>query len=88
MSDIMSDMKTFTVRELDREPGKILSICDREGPVRIRRRDGKAYLLHPEPVATTRMGGLPDFVARRSSLSARVLAEAQVRAVDQAIRGE
>ena len=88
MSDIMSDMQTFTVRELDRQPGKILSICDREGRVRIRRRDGQAYLMYPEPLAAAEIGPLPDFAARRRSLSARILSEDQERKVDQAIRGE
>jgi hypothetical protein len=48
MSDILSDMKTFTVRELDRKPGAVLDTCDREGAVRIRRRDGRSYRVVPE----------------------------------------
>lgn len=39
----MSAMKTFTVRELDRAPSRVLEACDRDGEARIRRRDGKTY---------------------------------------------
>src|SRR5262245_8716327 len=30
-ADIMSDMKTFTVRELDREPATVLDAADKDG---------------------------------------------------------
>jgi hypothetical protein len=42
-SDILSDMKTFTVRELDRQPAVVLDACDKEGVVRIRRRNGRSW---------------------------------------------
>jgi len=45
---MMSDMKTFTVRELDRQPAVVLDACDHDGEARIRRRDGRTYLLMPE----------------------------------------
>jgi hypothetical protein len=41
----MSDMKVFTVRELDRQPAAVLDACDREGLIRIRRQDGRTYRL-------------------------------------------
>jgi hypothetical protein len=47
-SDILSGMKTFTVRELDRRPGIVLDACDKEGAVRIRRRNGQSYTLRPD----------------------------------------
>ena len=47
-ADIMSDMKTFTVRDLDRSPSVVLDACDRDGEARIRRRDGKTYRLLPD----------------------------------------
>jgi hypothetical protein len=34
-ADIMPDMKTFTVRDLDREPSVVLDAADRHGAVRI-----------------------------------------------------
>lgn len=50
-ADMMSDMKTFTVRELDREPSRILDTCDAEGAVQIRRRDGRVYMMQPKTPA-------------------------------------
>jgi hypothetical protein len=47
-ADILSVMKTFTVRELDREPSRVLDTCDRQGAVRIRRRDGRTYTMQLE----------------------------------------
>src|SRR5207247_8505454 len=47
-ADIMSDMKTFTVRELDREPAAVLDAADRDGVVRVKRRDGRMYSIQPE----------------------------------------
>ncbi len=44
----MSDMKTFTVRELDRETARVMEACDANGSVRIRRRDGRTYTLEAE----------------------------------------
>jgi hypothetical protein len=41
-------MKTFTLRELDRTPAAVLEACDREGAVRIRRRNGRSYTIRPE----------------------------------------
>jgi hypothetical protein len=41
-------MKTFTARELDRRPVMVLDMCDREGAVRVRRRDGRNYTLRPD----------------------------------------
>ena len=41
-------MKTFTVRDLDRTPGAVLDTCDKDGAVRIRRRDGRSYRVLPE----------------------------------------
>ena len=44
----MSDMKAFTVRDLDRTPAKVLAAADRDGVTRIRSRDGRLYVLRPE----------------------------------------
>ena len=83
----MSDMKTFTVRELDREPGAVLDAADREGAVRIKRRDGRIYSLQPEP-NRKRITSLPDFAARRSAIFSRTIPASQVQLVDKAIAGE
>lgn len=47
----MSDMKTFTVRDLDRSPAKVLAAADRDGVARVRSRTGRTYAVKPETVA-------------------------------------
>ena len=62
----MSDMTTFTVRDLDRTPSRVLDACDREGEVQVRRRDGTTYrILSPKGPALKRTAKIPDFEARR-----------------------
>jgi hypothetical protein len=53
-SDILSDMKTFTVRDLDRQPAVVLDACDKEGAVRIRRRNGRSYTVRPDEPKPTK----------------------------------
>lgn len=84
---MMSDMKTFTVRVLDREPGAVLDAADREGVVLIRRRDGRMYSLQPVP-ASGRITSLPDLAARRKAIFAKPIPVAQVRLADKLIAGE
>ena len=85
---MMSDMKTFTVRDLDRTPSAVLAACDREGAVLIRCRDGREYRLMPAGPARAAVTSVPDFAARRRKLFPRTLTAAQTRLVDAAIRGE
>jgi hypothetical protein len=47
-------MKTFTVRELDRQPAVVLDTCDKEGAVRIRRRNSHTYTLRPDEPKPTK----------------------------------
>ena len=87
-ADIMSDVKTFSVRDLDRTPAVVLAACDRDGEARIRRRDGRTYRLMPVSGSKRKMSAVPDFAARRARVFARPLTAAQARRVDEAIRGE
>lgn len=84
---MMSDMKTFTVRELDRTPSVVLDACDRDGEARIRRRDGKCYRLLPDMGPARAITSLPDFAARLRRNFPKVLTPAQTHLVDQSIRG-
>lgn len=84
---MMSDMKTYTVRELDRQPAVILDACDREGLVRIRRRDGRTYRLEPEHPAKA-IEVVPDFAARRRRLFPEGLTRRQAIALDKLLAGE
>jgi len=80
-------MKTFTVRELDREPAAVLDACDREGAVRIRRRNGRTYTIRPE-AGPDRMTNVPDFRARLATIFPKTLSRAQTRRADKLIAGE
>ncbi len=84
-------MKTFTVRELDRKPAIVLNTCDREGAVRIRRRDGRSYTVRPdEPPA--RDVPWRCLIAEHRRRIARIfkepLTKAQVQMADRLIAGE
>ena len=85
---MMSDMKTFTVRELDRQPAVVLNACDHDGQARIRRRDGRTYLLVPESEPKRVITSLPDFAARRRKIFPKPFTKEQTRQVDRFIRGE
>ncbi len=84
----MSDVKTFTVRQLDRETAKVMEACDTYGSVRIKRRDGRTYTLEAEKKKTL-MGSLPDFAARRRKIFGRkVISEKQAALADKLLAGE
>ena len=83
----MSDMKTFTVRELDREPAAVLDAADKDGAVRIKRRDGRLYSLQPV-AAPHKITSLPDFRARLKRIFPKPIPASQVAIVDRLIAGE
>lgn len=91
MSDLRSDMKTFTVRQLDRETARVMEACDTYGSVRIRRRDGRTYTLQ-----TDRNGefSLSDWLAERLRKSKALfgdqppLTKKQLREFEQLIRSD
>ncbi len=85
---MMSDMKTFTVRELDRSPATVLAACDRDGEARISHRDGRAYRILPEAAPARFITRVPDFAARRRKLFPQPLSTAFTRELDKAIRSE
>lgn len=91
MSDILSGMKTFAVGDLDRQPAKVLKVCDEEGAVRIRRRDGRTYRLLAD-AAPGRMCLPSDFARRHLRRTARLFPEpisvAQAHLADKLIAGE
>jgi hypothetical protein len=87
-ADIMSDMKTFTVRELDRSPGEVLEASRIEGKARIRARGGQTYIIMPEPAPARRITSLPNFAARRAALLAKPLSSEFTRKFDRALAGE
>jgi hypothetical protein len=84
----MSDMKTFTVRDLDREPSTVLDAADRDGAVRIKRRDGRTYSVRHEGVAAAKIATVPDFAGRRKSIFTKPMSAVHTRRVDKLIAGE
>jgi hypothetical protein len=85
---MMSDMKVFTVRDLDRNPSLVLQACDSDGEARIRRRDGRTYLVHPEGHGRAIVSGLPDFSARRAKLFPKPIPKDFARKFDEALASE
>ncbi len=87
-ADMMSDMRTFTVRDLDRSPSVVLDASRADGSVRIRERGGQTYIITPETAPQKRISALPGFAARRSKLFKGVMSASSVRELDKAIAGE
>ena len=84
-------MKTFTVRDLDRKPGEVLDACDREGTVRIQRRDGRRYTVRPDGGASQKVpwrSWYAEHAARMKRIFPKPIPQEQVEAVDKMIRGE
>lgn len=86
-ADIVAAVKTFTVRQLDREPQTVLAACDAAGAVMIRSRDGRTYTLRTNQVSRP-MGPIPDFAARRRAQGMPHIPAEQVRRVDEWMAGE
>jgi len=87
-ADMMSDMKTFTVRELDRSPGTVLEASKKDGRARIRERSGQTYIIIPEARVEKAITGLPNFQKRREQIFRGVVPESTVQQLDKAIAGE
>lgn len=83
----MSDVKTYTVRDLDREPSRVLDAADQNGVVRIKRRDGRTYSIRPEGKASAKITSLPDLAERREAIFSKPIPASQVRRVDKLIAG-
>lgn len=64
MSDTLSDMKTYMVRELSRQTAEVLSACDQDGCVVIQYQDGREYTLTPRGAAIQKMDRVKRFKAR------------------------
>ena len=87
-------MKTFTVRDLDRAPAVVLDACDKEGAVRVRRRNGHSYTIRPdEPKlsktsAEDRQRWLDEHFAWLERTFPKPISAKQVALVDRLIAGE
>lgn len=87
-ADNVSDMKTFTVRELDRTPSAVLDAADKDGEVEIRRRDGRKYRVAPAAPPKKVMKLPADYPARVKKLFPIPIPKEQFKMVDRLIAGE
>jgi hypothetical protein len=81
-------MKTFTARQVTREPSEVFRACDREGKVRIRHRDGRVYTLKSELSKVEYVKSVPDFAARIAKTFPRKLSPRQAKLFDRLLAGE
>ncbi|MGI8820619.1 MAG: hypothetical protein ACR2ID_07125 [Chthoniobacterales bacterium] len=79
----MADMKSFTVRQLDRETSRMMEACS----VKIRRRDGRSYTLEADRTVC-KISDLPDFAARMAKIFPKRINAAQTKLVDKLLAGE
>ena len=87
--------QAFTLRDLNRQPAKVLAACDLQGAVRIRTRDGRSYSLKREVSDPTRTAQVESLVARRQRLRERLRAAgfvppspAEIERINRIIAGE
>ena len=81
----------FTVRDLNRNPARVLAACERIGVVRIRSRKGMVYELRARPVQPEtgdEPAGVPDFARRRKAIGLAPMTKEQSAALDRLIAGE
>lgn len=84
----MSDMKTFTVRQLDRETARVMEACDTYGAVKIKRRDGRIYTLEAEHKKEFKFNP-PDIMARlEKQFPGMKIGKKQAALADKLLRGE
>lgn len=69
-----SQSATFTLRDLNRQPAKVLAACEASGSVRIRTRDGRSFSLKPEPKPVAQSSHVVSLLDRRRALRARLRA--------------
>jgi hypothetical protein len=86
---------SFSVRDLNRQPAKVLAACDLHGAVRIRTRDGRSYSLKPEIPDPPRTAQAESLIARRQQLRQRLRAvgfvppsPAEIERINRIIAGE
>ena len=91
-ADILTDMKTYSVRDLDRQPTTVLDVCDRDGAVQIRRRTGRTYTLQADASARRKLTlkeWLDDLQQKRRRLFPKpVLTRKQAREFDRWLANE
>lgn len=77
-------MKTFTIRDLDREPAKVLAAADHDGVARVRSRDGRTYSLRPENAPPASETGWAAYARSRQAGLKKLFPDGPVMTADQA----
>lgn len=84
-------MKTFTARDLNRSPAKVLAAADRDGVARVRSRNGRRYLVKPDASQAPKIDW-DRFVAERRAAIKRLnmprISRTDAAALDRIIAGE
>jgi hypothetical protein len=81
----MSDMKTFTARDLNRSPAAVLAAADRDGVARVRSRNGRTYSIKPE-AAPARKVDWEEFVRRRRAALKKHFPDGPIMTREQAAK--
>jgi hypothetical protein len=85
---MMSDMKTFNVRQLSRSTADVLDACEHDGGAIIQYQDGRQFHLVPRGGRGKRRRALPDFAARqRATFGGRQYGTSQINASLDAAKG-
>ena len=88
VSDTLSDMKTFNVRELSRSTAEVLDACEHDGGAIIQYQYGRQFELVPRGKRDASSRKLPDFAARqRAMFGSRKFSSAQINASLEAAKG-
>ena len=88
MAEISTILAEFTLRDLNRQPARVMAACDRMGVVRIRSRKGRLYEIRSECVAPEPPAGMPDFAVRRMAMGLLKMTRRQDNQLDQLIAGD
>jgi hypothetical protein len=84
-------MKTFTARDLNRSPAKVLAAADRDGVARVRSRNGRTYSVKPEAPQASKVDW-EAFVNQRRAAIKRLgmprISRADAAKLDRLIAGE
>lgn len=91
MSDMVVGVKTFTVRDLDRNPASVLAAADRDGVACVRSRTGRRYSLRPETNTAPRVDWAAFASRRRAALETRNLPHidrSSAREIDRLLAGD
>ena len=72
MSDMSTKTAVFTVRDLNRQPAKVLAAVRKFGSAEVRTRGGEAFVFSPKPAPRPKQAkpAFPDFKARWKRLRA------------------